>query len=95
VLDAVKVTECHITSLKSIEVVGHEVAITYNLWLLSKMNEPFDPARTGSYKTFVNDCCAHIFRNRLMRSPREPCFVVVITIISVFLSINSYDLPIT
>lgn len=45
VLDAVKVTECHITSLKSIEVVGHEVAITYNLRLLSKMNErSFDPA---------------------------------------------------
>lgn len=52
VLDAVKVAECHITSLKSIEVVGHEIAITYNLWLLSKMNEPFDPARTGSYKDF-------------------------------------------
>lgn len=39
VLDAVKVTESYITSLKSIEVVGHEAAITYNLWLLSKMNE--------------------------------------------------------
>lgn len=70
-LDAVKVTECHITSLKSIEVVGHETAITYNLWLLSKMNER-SILRTGSYKTFVNDRCAQIFRNRLMRSPREP-----------------------